>query len=139
MEKTVKCRVISKGQGEGEALVCHQPIGFNFGVDVPNGIITEHNHELEGKSFKDKVLIFPYGKGSTGGSYVVYQVAVEGSAPAAIINQNTETIIAVGAIMGGIPVVDHLEEDPYQLIEDGDWVKVDAVNGTVTVTKKGGC
>ena len=41
--------------------------------------------------------------------------------------------------MGGIPVVDHLEEDPYQLIEDGDWVKVDAVNGTVTVTKKGGC
>lgn len=137
MPQTVKGRIISKGVGEGEALVCHQPIGFNFGVDVPTGTITEHNHELEGKSFKDKVLIFPYGKGSTGGSYVVYQVACEGTAPAAIINLNTETIIAVGAIMGKIPVMDHMEKSPYDIIEDGDWVKVDALNGLITVTKKG--
>lgn len=137
MPKTVKCRCISKGTGEGEALVCHQPIGFNFGVDVHRGVIIEHGHELEGQSFKDKVLIFPFGKGSTGGSYVVYQVACEGTGPAAIINQNTETIIAVGAIMGHIPVVDHMEEDPYSQIENGDWVKVDAVTGTVTITKKG--
>lgn len=136
MNEGIKCRVISKGTGEGEALVCRQPIGFNFGVDVPNGVITERNHELEGKSFKNKVLIFPHGKGSTGGSFVMYQVAVEGTAPAAIINLNTETIIAVGAIMGKIPVVDHMEENPYDLIEDGDWVKVDAINGTVTVTRK---
>ena len=106
-------------------------------MDVSRGVIIEHGHELEGQSFKDKVLIFPYGKGSTGGSYVVYQVACEGTAPAAIINQNTETIIAVGAIMGHIPVVDHMEEDPYSLIETGDWVKVDAVSGTVRITKKG--
>lgn len=136
MEEMVKCRSISKGVGEGEALVCRQPIGFNFGVDVQNGIITEHNHELEGRSFKDKVLIFPHGKGSTGGSYVVYQVACEGTAPAAIINLNTETIIAVGAIMGKIPVVDHMEVNPYDIIKDGDWVKVDAVNGIVTITRK---
>jgi predicted aconitase with swiveling domain len=137
MGKTVKARVISKGIGEGEALVCKQPIGFNFGVEVGTGTINEHNHELGGVSFKDKVLIFPHGKGSTGGSYVVYQVAKAGTAPAAIINLNTETIIAVGAIMGGIPVVDHMEENPYDLIENGDHVKVDAVNGLVTVTKKG--
>ena len=137
MDKRVKCRVISRGMGEGEALVCRQPIGFNFGVDVSNGIITEHNHELEGLSFKDKVLIFPHGKGSTGGSYVLYQVAAEGTAPAAIINLNTETIIASGAIMGGIPVVDHMEKDPYVFIHNGDRVLVDAINGVVTVTHKG--
>lgn len=136
--KTVKCRSISKGTGEGPALVCHHPIGFNFGVDVSTGTITEHNHELEGQSFKDKILIFPYGKGSTGGSYVIYQVACENTAPAAIINLNTEAIIATGAIMGKIPVVDHMEVSPYDAIEDGDWVKVDAVSGTVTITKKGG-
>lgn len=136
MEKIVNCRKVSKGYGEGEALVCSEPIGFNFGVDVSNGVIIEHNHELEGKPFKGKVLIFPHGKGSTGGSYVVYQVAVEGTAPAAIINRNTETIIAVGAIMGGIPVVDHLEDNMYEEIETGDYVKVDAVNGKVTLIKK---
>lgn len=138
MSKVINCRTISSGVGEGKALVCHQPIGFNFGVDVAKGTITEHNHELEGKSFKDRVLVFPHGKGSTGGSYVVYQVAMEGTAPSAIINLNTETIIAVGAIMGKIPVVDHMEENPYDVIEDGDWVKVDAIHGTVTITKKRG-
>ncbi|MGI6766942.1 MAG: aconitase X swivel domain-containing protein [Lentihominibacter sp.] len=137
MVNTYKCRSISRGIGEGEALVCTEPIGFNFGVDVPTGTIVEHGHELEGQTFKDKVLIFPHGKGSTGGSYVVYQVACEGTAPAAIINQNSEVIIACGAIMGGIPVVDHMETDPYACIDSGDWVKVDAESGTVTVTKKG--
>lgn len=135
MEKTLRCRCISKGYGEGEALICHAPIGFNFGVDVSTGTITEHAHELEGKSFRDKVLIFPHGKGSTGGSYVVYQVACAGTGPAAIINRNTETIIAAGAIMGGLPVVDHLEQDPLETIENGDWVRVDATNGRVTVCK----
>ncbi len=138
MDKQIKCRAVSKGCAEGEALLCNTPIGFNFGVDIPTGTIIEHGHELEGQSIKDKVLIFPYGKGSTGGSYVIYQIACEGTGTAAIINLNTEVIIACGAIMGGIPVVDHLEENPYDVIENGDWVKVDAVNGLVTVQKKGG-
>jgi predicted aconitase with swiveling domain len=138
MLREIKCRVISKGIGEGEALVCHQPIGFNFGVDVATGKIIERNHELEGFSIKGKILIFPYGKGSTGGSYVLYQLAKTGTAPAAIINLNTEPIIAVGAIMGKIPVVDHMEENPYELIENGDHVKVDGFAGIVTITKRRG-
>ncbi len=144
MGETVSCRVISRGRtnGEGkhvsagEALVSKTPIGFNFSVDVPTGKLIEVGHELEGISMKDKILVFPNGKGSTGGSYVIYQVAVEGTGPAAIINRNTEVIISCGAIMGGIPVVDHLEGGAYDLIETGDWVEVDTDSGTVTVTKK---
>lgn len=137
MSKKLKGRIISKGFAEGEALVCSQPIGFNFGVEFATGKITEHNHELENQSIKDKVLIFPHGKGSTGGSYVVYQLAKAKTGPCAIINLNTETIIAVGAIMGGIPVMDHLEENPFDVIKTGDYVKVDAVNGLVEILKKG--
>ncbi len=131
----VKGRSISKGCAEGEALVCRQPIGFNFGIDVTTGVITEYNHELFGKSIKDKVLLFPHGKGSTGGSYVVYQLAKNKTGPKAIINMTTEIIIAVGAIMGGIPVVDSLEKNPYDLIFDGDRVKVDADQGLIAIEK----
>jgi predicted aconitase with swiveling domain len=137
MATKLKSRIISKGIGEGEALVCPSPMGFNFGVNVETGTITEHKHPLEGISIKDKVLIFPYGKGSTGGSYVVYQLAKMGTGPKAIINLNTETIIAVGAIMGGIPVVDKPEKDPFEVIENGDHVRVDAINGVIEITKKG--
>ncbi|HOG15728.1 MAG TPA: DUF126 domain-containing protein [Syntrophales bacterium] len=138
MALTLRGRTISKGRATGEALVCRQPIGFNFGVDVANGVITEYGHELFGRSIKDKVLLFPHGKGSTGGSYVVYQLARSKTGPVAIINVTTETIIAVGAIMGGIPVVDQLEKDPYGLISDGDTVTVDATRGLVTIEKKAG-
>jgi len=131
----LKGRSISKGSAEGEALVCRQPIGFNFGIDVANGVITEHNHELFGKSIKDKILLFPHGKGSTGGSYVVYQLAKNKTGPRAIINMTTETIIAVGAIMGGIPVIDSLEKNPYDFISNGDQVKVDADQGFVAIEK----
>ena len=134
----LKGRSISKGRTEGEALVCRQPIGFNFGIDVGSGVITEYGHELFGKSIKDKILLFPHGKGSTGGSYVVYQLAKNKTGPKAMINLTTETIIAVGAIMAGVPVMDHLEKDPFEVISDGDHVIVDAVAGVVTIDKQGG-
>lgn len=138
MSIKLKGSIVSKGYAEGEALVCHQPIGFNFGIDVANGTIVEHGHELENKSIKDKILIFPYGKGSTGGSYVVYQLAKYKTGPKAMINLATETIIAVGAIMGGIPVMHKLEQDPFKVIHDGDYVKVDAENGIVEVISRAG-
>jgi uncharacterized protein len=137
MSIKLKGRSISKGYAEGEALICHEPIGFNFGMDVETGTVIEHNHELMNKSIKDKILVFPNGKGSTGGSYVVYQLAKGKTAPAAMINVTTETIIAVGAIMGGIPVVDSLNRNPFDVIANGDFVKVDAGKGTVEVIKKG--
>lgn len=133
----LKGRLISKGYGEGEALVCNQPIGFNFGIDTSNGVINEYNHELYGQSIKDKVLIFPHGKGSTGGSYVVYQLHKNGTGPKAIINLSTETIIAVGAIIAGLPVVDQLDQNPLEVIKTGDHVKVDADSGIVEVIKAG--
>lgn len=137
MPKIIRGRTISEGYGEGEAIVSRQALGFNHGIDLETGVIKEIGHELEGQSIKGKVFVFPRAKGSTGGSYVVYQLGLSTGAPAAIINQSTETIVAVGAILCKLPVVDRLEEDPFEIIENGDYVKVDATNGIVEVIKKG--
>ena len=51
-----KGKTISKGYAKRDAPVCRQPIGFNFGLDLEPGFITEYNHELFGKSIKDKML-----------------------------------------------------------------------------------
>jgi hypothetical protein len=131
----MKGRRVSPGKVEGTALVTKQRIGFNFGVDTNSGIIVERGHELEGKSIKDVILVFPAGKGSTGGSFMIYQLARRGTGPKAMINEKTETIVAVGAVMGKIPVVDRLDKNPLELIENGDRVEVDADNGTVKVWK----
>ncbi len=130
----IKCRSISRGAAEGEVLLTHDAISFLGNVDPKTGIIEEPQHELYGKYIKDKVLVFPHGKGSTVGSYVLYQLIKNGVAPAAMINAESEPIVAVGAIISGIPLVDKMEHDPFDILKDGDTVKVDATEGFVETT-----
>jgi predicted aconitase with swiveling domain len=124
----VKGRAISAGVAVGEALVSQQPIGFYGGVDAKTGLVIEKGHELEGRSIKDKVLVFPRGKGSTVGSYVIYGLAKNGVAPKALVNEQTETIVATGAILAAIPCVDGVD---LSGIRTGDLLEVDADRGVV--------
>lgn len=124
----MKGRIISKGKGEGEALTTTQPISFYGGVDPNTGEVIEKGHELQGKTVKGKILVFPNGKGSTVGSYTLYRMKKNGTAPAAMINKECETIVAVGAIISEIPCVDKVD---ISKIKTGDRVKVE--NETVTL------
>jgi predicted aconitase with swiveling domain len=126
----MKGRIISPGVAEGEAIVSQEPIGFYGGVDAKTGIIIERGHELEGQSVTNKVLVFPCGKGSTVGSYVIYGLKKNGVAPAAIVNEETETIVATGVILAGIPCVDKIDLKVLD-IRSGDRLKVDADSGIV--------
>ena len=102
-------RVIFEGSAEGEALVTSSPMSFYGGVNPESGEVIERGHELQGQSVKGKILVFPGGKGSTVGSYVLYRLAKNGAAPRAIINSKCETIVAVGAIISEIPCVDRVD------------------------------
>jgi hypothetical protein len=62
-----------------------------------------------GESVKGRVLVFPHGKGSTVGSYVLYRLRKIEAAPSAIINEECETIVAVGVIISEIPCVDRID------------------------------
>jgi predicted aconitase with swiveling domain len=124
----MKGRVINSGTAEGEAIVSREPIGFYGGIDAKTGIVIEKGHELEGKCIKDTILVFPRGKGSTVGSYVIYGLKMNGVAPKAIINEETETIVATGVILAGIPCIDKID---IENIKTGDTVKVDADKGIV--------
>lgn len=117
----MKARTIYPGKAEGAALVSPEPIGFYGGIDARTGRIIEKGNPLEGECVKDRILVFPCGKGSTVGSYVIYGLKKNGVAPAAIINQETETIVATGAILAGIPCVDGVD---IQRIASGDTVRV---------------
>jgi predicted aconitase with swiveling domain len=124
----MKGRKICAGKAEGEAIVTKDDISFYGGVDPKTGIVVEKGHELEGKSIAGKILVFPEGKGSTVGSYVLYNLKKNGVAPKAIINKKCETIVAVGCIISEIPCVDQIE---IEKIKTGDRLKVDAEKGIV--------
>jgi uncharacterized protein len=124
----LKGRIISKGTAQEEALVTSMPISFYGGVDPNTGEVIEKGHELQCKSVKGKILVFPTGKGSTVGSYTLYRLKKNGMAPAGMINRECETVVAVGAIISEIPCVDKID---ISQIKTGDLVRIDG--DTVTV------
>lgn len=121
-------RMISPGTAQAEAIVTSEPIGFYGGIDIQTGTVIEKGHPLEGQSVTGKVLIFPRGKGSTVGSYVIYGLEKNGVGPAAIVNEETETIVATGVILAGIPCIDQVDISQFTT---GDLLKVDADTGVV--------
>lgn len=127
----IKCRNISKGKGKGKLIVSSEPISFLGGVNPENGEIIDPNHELKGKIIKDKVLFIPGGIGSTVGSYVIFQMMKNNTAPKAIICLNAEPIIATGAIMSDIPMVDSPSD--VRNLTTGTLVEVDGDNGTIEI------
>ncbi|MFB6133718.1 MAG: DUF126 domain-containing protein [Halanaeroarchaeum sp.] len=126
-------RTIATGSASGPVLKSTEPISFYGAVDVETGEFIEDGHQLEGETITDTVLVFPRGKGSTVGSYVLYGLAQRGTAPAAIVNAETETIVATGAILGDIPAVDGID---IETLQTGERVAVDADAGTVTRTER---
>lgn len=133
--KTVKLcgRCVVAGRAEGLALVSSQPISFFGGLDPDSGIVVERGHELEGERVTGRVLVFPRGKGSTVGSYVIYAMKRKGTAPAAIVNVETEPIIASGCVLAEVPLVDKLDRNPVEVIRTGNFVRVLADKGIVEV------
>jgi predicted aconitase with swiveling domain len=135
-EITLKCHKIIGGYGEGEALVSHEPICFYL-TDPKTGIVREKNHELAGKNLAGMVLVFPSGKAS---SVVqidgLFKLASHGVAPKALIAKDVETVLVVSAFIVKVPLVDRLEKDPFEVISNGDFVRVDAEKGNVSVKKR---
>jgi len=130
-------RAIVGGCAEGEALVTREAISGWGGIDPMTGTIIETHHELRGVSFKDKVLVFPGAKGSSGWSNAFHMTRLTNSAPKAMVFNIMNTKIALGAVVTHAPAVTGLDQDPLSVIETGDWVRVDGDRGVVEVTKRG--
>ena len=123
-------RKIYQGTVTAEAWVTTQGISFYGGVDPDTGIVSEVGHEVEGQSIVGKILVFPEGKGSTVGSYTMFRMKKGNTAPAAIINERIDTIIAVGCIISEIPCVDKINLNP---IKTGQMVTVNGAEGLVEI------
>lgn len=133
MGKQFKCHKISEGVAEGEVIISKDDIMFYL-IDPETGKVVEPAHDLEGKSISNKILIFPMGKGS---SVVqadgLYQLNQRGNAPKAMIIQYPETVLVSSAIIMEIPMVDKVDPEFYEVVKDGDRIRVDADNGIIEI------
>ena len=119
----LKGRKVCAGRARGKALVCNKALSFLGGVGPLTGVIQDTDQAVRGENVADRILVFPRGRGSTVGSYVVYELKCNGLAPAGIVNIEAETIVATGAIMSRIPMVDRVD---ITKIPQGSFVEMDA-------------
>jgi len=129
----IRGRVISRGYAEGEAVVSKNKFSFLGDVDVRTGIVIAGDSDIRGESIANKIFVFPKGRGSTVGTYVLLRMKKIGTAPKAIINVETEPIIAVGAIIANIPLIDRLDVNPIDVIKNGDYIIVNADDGWIEI------
>ena len=128
-------RRVVGGRAAGVALVTRDGVPGWGGVNPLEGIITETRHELQGRSFKDKVLVCRGAKGSSGWSAMFHITRLAGTAPKAMIFNEMTTKVALGAVVMRVPSITALDQDPLEVIETGDWVIVDGDAGIVEVHK----
>ncbi len=129
-------RKVVGGWADGEALVTRETISGWGGMNPVTGTVTETRHELRGQSFKGKVLVFPGAKGSSGWSTRFHIARLAGAAPLALVFNVMTTKVALGAVVMHAPAITDLDRDPLEVIQTGDWVKVDADRGIVEVTRR---
>lgn len=116
---------------EGEIILQEESFSFFGDVNRETGVINVGPNA--GKSFKDKILVFPQSKGSTLAPYVVTDCKRNGVAPQAILCRKADGVVAMVAILADIPTMDQFEEDIVKAVKTGDRVRVDPDNGLIEI------
>jgi len=123
-------KIIVKGSVQGITLVAKNPINFLGAVDKKTGKIRDEKHDLFGKSLAEKILVFPFGVGSSVGAYTIYSLKSNKCAPQAMICLKADLTTASGCALANIPLVVATKEE-YNSIRDGTKILLDAENGKI--------
>ena len=120
----------------GMALVAEDNFSARYDLDRSKGTFSRPAHKLHGHSYVGKVLVLNTAKGGVATSWMLREMKSRGMAPAALLLNSTNPIMAQGAAFAQIPFMDRFEMDITEVIKTGDRVTVDPSKGTVTVEEE---
>lgn len=132
--KKLKCH---QGMGpvvEGEALVANDNFSARYDLDRIKGVFSRPQHALAGQSYNGKILVLNTAKGGVASAWMLHEMKSRGITPKAIIFNAANTILAQGAALAGLTMVDRFEDgDVTTLIKTGDRLRIEPEQGLVTV------
>ncbi|MCL6449943.1 MAG: DUF126 domain-containing protein [Acetobacteraceae bacterium] len=142
-DRVFRGRPVSDGIARAQAVVTRQPFMFSHGLDPASGIVIDRSHELYGRLVRGSVLVFPRGVGSTSAGMWLLEAVLQGNAPAALVMEEIDPVLAMGALFArlffqrSLPVVDKIRPAALLAIRTGDWVEVDGGAGMVRLLRGG--
>lgn len=122
---------------EGAALVSSDNFSARYDLDRNKGVFSRPDHALAGQSYVGKILVMNTAKGGVASAWMLHEMTARGMAPAAILFNRANTILAQGAALAGLSMCDRFADgDITQLIRTGDHVIVEPETGRVTVERR---
>lgn len=109
---------------EGVALVANDNFSARYDLDRIHGVFSRPTHKLCGQSYVGKILVLNAAKGGVATAWMLREMSARGMAPAALLLNAANPIMAQGAAFGGVPLMDRFEGDVTTLIRSGDRVRV---------------
>jgi len=136
MSEPSTSRVLIAGAAAGEALVLEESLSLWGGLDPRSGRIIDPRHPQYGEVVTGRVLVLPFGRGSSSASSILLESVRLGTAPAALVLGETDGILALGAAVARemydrCPPVLVAAEAAYARLETGCQVEI-SVDGTIT-------
>lgn len=120
---------------EGIALVADDNFSARYDLDRLKGVFSRPSHKLYGQSYQDMILVLNTAKGGVATAWMLYEMTSRQIAPKAILFNQANTILAQGAALANLTMVDRFADgDVTQLIKTGDHLRVIPDQGQVIVT-----
>ena len=121
------------GPVTGAALVAGDNFSARYDLDRVNGVFSRQSHALFGESYVGRILVLNTAKGGVATAWMLREMVSRRMAPAALLLNRSNPIMAQGAAFADLPFLDRFESDITAFLRTGDRVTVDPSTGTVTI------
>ena len=125
------------GRLSGAVLAANDGFSARYDLDRVNGVFSRPAHKLFGQSYVDKILVLDIAKGGVASAWMLHQMVAIGKAPKAILLNFVNPVIAQGAALAGIALMDRFDCDITVALRTGDEVEIDPATGRVRILNRG--
>ena len=120
----------------GEALVATDGFSARYDLDRIKGVFSRPSHALYGTSYVGRVLVLDRAKGGVASAWMFNEMVESGLAPAALLMNWSNPVLAQGAALAGLTLADTFEADITEAVETGDLLEIDPEAGTVRILER---
>ncbi len=132
-ERRIKGHVGVGRKASGIALVARDNFSARYDLDRLKGVFSRPTHALHGQSYVNTVLVLHTAKGGVATSWMLREMKSRGMAPAALLLNLGNPIMAQGAAFAELAFMDRFEVDITEAIQSGDRITVDPQAGLVVI------
>lgn len=111
--------------------------GFSprYHLNRETGAFSFPGHQLDGQRISGKILVCDFARGGIAAGWALNSLKAKDFAPLAIVFRRANPVMVQGAIFAGIPIVEGMEQEEFELLAATDWITVNPTEKQIIIQK----